>query len=250
MLKGSLFLLLGVCLLIAECVTGDPIGAQIGQGLDVKKVDSDEPRNRNKRECDGREHSTKEKTRYTGVRAGAAFKVSITINGQEGVTVHAPDEAILALVETVVVDGILVVRFKPTVRSVKGVVFIAISAIRCSSIDTEGSCSVTVTPAVREDSIRLAVESSRVTANLQGSSILDVSGSATAGQITAQGSSQFNGLDLRLTTAQVTGQGSSQIAIAVSTSVTGSLHGSAQVQLRGQPQVRNQRSGSANVLNV
>ncbi|OWA53298.1 hypothetical protein BV898_17733 [Hypsibius exemplaris] len=138
------------------------------------------------------------------------------------------DEAILALVETVVVDGILVVRFKP--------------------------------PSVREDSIRLvsqgsssiqlAVESSLVIANLQGSSILDVSGSATAGQITAQGSSQFNGLDLRLTTAQVTGQGSSQIAIAVSTSVTGSLHGSAQVQLRGQPQVQIQRSGAANVLNV
>ncbi|OWA53307.1 hypothetical protein BV898_17742 [Hypsibius exemplaris] len=197
---------------------------------------------------------------YNGVRAGAAFKVSITINGQEGVTVHAPDEAILALVETVVVDGILVIRFKPTVRSVKGVVFIAISAIRCSSIDTEGSCSVTVTPAVREDSIRLfsqgsssirlAVESSLVTANLQGSSTLDVSGSATTGQITAQGSSQFNGLDLRLTTAQVTGQGSSQIAIAVSTSVTGSLHGSAQVQLRGQPQVQIQRSGAANVLNI
>ncbi|OWA53309.1 hypothetical protein BV898_17744 [Hypsibius exemplaris] len=121
--------------------------------------------------------------------------VSITINGQEGVTVHAPDAAILALVETVVVDGILVVRFKPTARSVKGVVFIAISAIRCSSIDTEGSCSVTVTPAVREDSIRLfsqgsssirlAVESSLVTANLQGSSTLDVSGSATTGSLRA-----------------------------------------------------------------
>ncbi|OWA53308.1 hypothetical protein BV898_17743 [Hypsibius exemplaris] len=53
MLKGSLFLLLGVCLLIAECVTGDPIGAQIGRALEVKKVDSDGPVNRDKRSCGG-----------------------------------------------------------------------------------------------------------------------------------------------------------------------------------------------------
>ncbi|OWA53306.1 hypothetical protein BV898_17741 [Hypsibius exemplaris] len=43
----------GVCLLIAECVTGDPIGAQIGRALEVKKVDSDGPVNRDKRSCGG-----------------------------------------------------------------------------------------------------------------------------------------------------------------------------------------------------
>ncbi|OWA53302.1 hypothetical protein BV898_17737 [Hypsibius exemplaris] len=167
---------------------------------------------------------------YTGVRAGAAFKVSITINGQEGVTVQPRR------------------RGDPGAGGNR-----RLDENSCVSIDTEALARSQSPPlSVREDSIRLvsqgsssiqlAVESSLVIANLQGSSILDVSGSATAGQITAQGFSQFNGLDLRLTTAQVTGQGSSQIAIAVSTSVTGSLHGSAQVQLRGQPQVQIQRS--------
>ncbi|OWA53305.1 hypothetical protein BV898_17740 [Hypsibius exemplaris] len=111
---------------------------------------------------------------YNGVRAGAAFKVSITINGQEGVTVHAPTRRSWRW-------------WKP-------------------SSSMEFLLSVSNQPSgVEQHSAGCRVQP--CTANLQGSSTLDVSGSATTGQITAQGSSQFNGLDLRLTTAQVTGQG-------------------------------------------
>ncbi|OQV24192.1 hypothetical protein BV898_02139 [Hypsibius exemplaris] len=185
---------------------------------------------------------------YYGVQASGSFQVTIDDNGREGLILQSSDANIFPLIETVVVNRILIVRFKTNNNLINApVVSVRINVIECRSIESGGSSSFTVLqsltgPAINllsqgSSTIRLAVQGvNKLTATLQGSSVIRISGLAKTAQITAHGSSELKGLQLQLTSSKVTGRGSSTITIAVSSSVEGTVQGSAHLRLKGAPQ--------------
>ena len=82
--------------------------------------------------------------------------------------------------------------------------------------------------------ITLAVQSNKVTALLQGSSVIDISGVAQSAEITSQGAGQLHGAQLQIGTAQVAVMGSGLVEIAVTAVVSGSVMGAGLLRLKGQ----------------
>ena len=67
---------------------------------------------------------------YTGVSAGGAFLVNIDISGREGCRVETKDPAIIPLVDTVVENQVLHIRFKPQTNLINiGLVTVFVDAV-------------------------------------------------------------------------------------------------------------------------
>jgi len=198
---------------------------------------------------------------YVGVKSGGSFAVTIDITGKEGARLDSSDASILDLVETVVEGGILQIRFRSNANIInKPPVLVFVEAKIVQSLETLGSSTIQVlrptaqpqiTLATKGDGhITLTVQSNSVNANSQGSSVIDISGSAQTAQITTQGSAQFNGGQLQIDSAQVSIQGSGRVEIAVTSLVTGTVQGSGVLALRGHPQEQVQTSGSGSVEHI
>jgi len=195
---------------------------------------------------------------FIGVAAGGAFAVSITLSGKEGARVDAADQTTLNLVETVVENQILQIRFKSNINIINvGPISVFVDAIRISSLQTEGSSDMRLLSTTQEPKIDLSamgsghitlvVQSTTVNCEAQGSSVIDISGACQTASITTHGAATFSGAQLQIDTANVLVQGSGKVEIAVTSAVNGMIQGGGLLRIRGQPREAVQLQGAGQI---
>ena len=194
---------------------------------------------------------------FSAVHVSAGMRATVEIGPQTPVHIDADDE-LLPLIETVVEDGVLEVRFKqhtsfpgehhvklsiqtPQLHSVGAsggsIVRATFTRADKSSVQASGGSEITVRGV---DAARLAVQGS-------GGSVVEVSGTADALHLQLSGGSQLHGRDFATRDVDVQASGGSQGELKASGKISGGLSGGSQLHARGAAATRVATSGGSQV---
>lgn len=194
---------------------------------------------------------------FSAVHISAGMKATIEIGPRRPVHIEA-DEATLPLVETVVEDGTLQVRFQrstrwhgehtvkltiqtPELRAVGAsggsIVRAVFSRGQRSEIEASGGSEITAR----------GVDASELDAQASGGSILTIDGTADRVTLQLSGGSQLHGRDFSARDADVHGSGGSQAELKASGSIRGSLSGGSQLHVTGGASTKVATSGGSEV---
>ena len=195
---------------------------------------------------------------FSAVHISSGMRATVTVGPQKPVHLEASAE-VLALVETVVEDGVLQVRFKqhsdwhgnhavkvtiqtPQLHSLGAsggaVVDAAFTKADHSDIEASGGSELRVRGV---DAPRLSVQAS-------GGSVLEIAGSADKLELQLSGGSQLHGRDFSTRDADVQGSGGSQAELKVSGKLKGGLSGGSQLHVTGGASSRVATSGGSGVF--
>jgi hypothetical protein len=183
---------------------------------------------------------------FRGVASEVPYDVQVKIGGTEGVKISASSD-IIALIETVVVDGTLKIRFKRELKSGEGnsngKVIIYVSVKSLSSIVKAGAGYVTVEgTATGSDidinlngsgSIKSAVKSKKLQVNINGPGTVNLSGTADEAKVTISGPGNLSGRDLKTNNASATINGAGNICFGVKKTVSATIVGAGSVVYSG-----------------
>lgn len=194
---------------------------------------------------------------FSSVHISSGMRATITLGSPQPVRLEG-DERTLSLVETVVEDGTLKVRFKshsfindsegvrvtiqtPELRGVgaSGGSIVKAEFSRGQQIDIEASGGSEI-HGRSIDAGDLDVEAS-------GGSILTLSGSVDRVRLQLSGGSQLHGRDLSTRDLDVHGSGGSEAELRASGSVRGSLSGGSQLHASGGASTKVSTSGGSEV---
>lgn len=196
---------------------------------------------------------------FSAVQVASGIRATIEIGRRKPVRLDG-DSEVLALVETVVEDGALQVRFKPhtsfsghgdhpvkaTIQTPElhsvgasggSIVRAAFTRSDRSSIQASGGSEITAR----------GVDASRISVQGSGGSILEVSGSCDEVDLQLSGGSQLHGRDFSARNADVAGSGGSQAELKASGSIRGALSGGSQLDVKGGASTRVATSGGSEV---
>ena len=195
---------------------------------------------------------------FSSVQISAGMHATVTIGPQKPVHLEASPEA-LALLETVVEDGALQVRFKQH-RDWHGdhAVKVALQTPQLHSLGASGGSVVeaTFTKADRSaiqssggSEIRVrGVEAPQLSVQASGGSVLEIAGSAERLELQLSGGSLLHGHDFSTRDAEVQGSGGSQADLKVSGKLKGGLSGGSQLHITGGASSRVATSGGSFVF--
>lgn len=196
---------------------------------------------------------------FSSVHISAGMHATVTVGPQKPVHLEATAE-VLALVETVVEDGALEVRFKrhsdwhgdhrvnltiqtPQLHAVGAsggsIVDAAFTKADRSSIQASGGSEIRVR----------GVDAPQLSAQASGGSVLEIAGSADRLELQLSGGSQLHGRDFSARDAEVQGSGGSQAELKVSGNLKGGLSGGSQLHVTGGASSRVATSGGSGVFN-
>jgi hypothetical protein len=196
---------------------------------------------------------------FNAVQISSGIRATIEIGRRKPVRLSG-DAEVLALVETVVEDGALQVRFKPHAwSSHHGDRPVKVS-IQTPELNSVGASGGSIVRAAFTRSDRSSIEASggseisargvdarRISAHASGGSILEVSGSCDDVNLELSGGSQLHGRDFSARNAEVSGSGGSQAELKASGSIRGSLSGGSQLNITGGASARVATSGGSEV---
>lgn len=197
---------------------------------------------------------------FSSVHISAGMRATVTVGPQKPVHLEASPE-LLALVETVVEDGALQVRFKPHANwhDHDGPVKLTLQTPALHAVGASGGSVVDAafTKAERSEvqasggsEIRVrGVDAATLSAQASGGSVLEIAGSAGAVELQLSGGSQLHGRDLAARDARVQGSGGSQADLKVTGGLRGGLSGGSQVHVTGGASSRVSTSGGSGVFN-
>lgn len=194
---------------------------------------------------------------FSSVHVSSGMRATIEIGPQRPVKIDADDDT-LRLVETVVEDGALQVRFKPNShiwgeRAVR----VWIQTPRLESVGASGG-SVIKADFTRADSSEIQasggseitvrkVDAGSLDVEASGGSVIRVEGSSDALELQLSGGSQLHGRDFSTRDVQVHGSGGSQAELRATGKIRGSLSGGSQVHASGGASTRVSTSGGSEV---
>ena len=196
---------------------------------------------------------------FSAVHISAGMHATVTVGPLTPVHIEA-DDAALAMLETVVEDGALQVRFKRHgdwhgSHSVK----LTIQTPQLHSVGASGGAIVDAafTRADRSEiqasggsEIRLrGLDAQRVSVQASGGSVVDVAGSAGALELQLSGGSQLHGREFSARDADVRGSGGSQAELKISGNLRGGLSGGSQLHVTGGASAKVATSGGSAVYN-
>ena len=205
---------------------------------------------------------TKEESRelapFTSVEVTAAFEVAITIGPKQAVTLGV-DDNLLPIVETVVQDGRLVVRFA-TNTSITTTTPQKITIV-VPKLDAIVASGATTVNAMVEATATMTLEASgasSITVNGLAADVVDVKASGAAKvhldgkgkrlTLHATGASKVFAPDIPFESATVDLSGTSRGELKATGSIDGSLSGASVLTVQGNPAKRSvQTSGAAGV---
>ena len=194
---------------------------------------------------------------FSAVHVSAGMHATVEIGPLKPVHVEA-DEGTLPLVETVVEDGTLKVRFKqhnfihdtgdvkltiqtPELREVGAsggsIVRAAFTRGQKSAIEASGGSEVRAR----------GLDAGELEAEASGGSVLTVEGRADAVAVHLSGGSQLHGRDLAAKDADVHGSGGAEVELKASGNIKGSLSGGSQLHVTGGASTRVATSGGSEV---
>jgi hypothetical protein len=195
---------------------------------------------------------------FTAVHISAGMRATVEIGPQRPVHLEA-DDALLPLIETVVEDGALQVRYKqhtifhhgerqvritiqtPELHAVGAsggsIVKAALTRTSKSEIQASGGSEISVR----------GVDAGRLDVQGSGGSVVEVSGSADALSLQLSGGSQLHGRDFSTRDLDVQGSGGSQAELKATGKIRGGLSGGSQLHASGGASARVSTSGGSQV---
>jgi hypothetical protein len=176
---------------------------------------------------------------FSRIISGEALNVHVKIDGTESLKISTRAD-IIKVIETVVKNGTLTIKFKDNLKNgegdTDGPIDIYVTAKSLSSIVKEGSGSIAVDGVVTgsdvtfvvngSGNIQSAVKSGNLHATISGAGTIRLSGTAGEAKMTINGAGNIAGRDLKTKHASViiTGAGTANFAAdkTVSAHITGS----------------------------
>jgi hypothetical protein len=198
---------------------------------------------------------------WSSVNLACPGRLELETGPNQGIAIEA-DDNILPLIETLVDDGRLTIRFKPSLGSIRPVTSIMFRAATpaIDAMTVSGTGSIHSGPIARPE-LTLAVsgsgsvsvqslETGRLVAGISGSGTVAVRGTAEEQAIRISGSGSLDARDLASQRAEVTLSGSGSAMVRVEQSITGRISGSGSVIYAGQPSTSVRTSGSGRVVQM
>jgi len=198
---------------------------------------------------------------WSTVTLSCPARLDLETGANQGITIEA-DDNVLPLIETVVNDGKLTIRFKPETPSIRTMSPILLRAATpaVDALTVSGSGSIhagemnrpelTLTVSGSGQIIALAIEAGRLTTNITGAGTVATRGTAREQQIRISGSGDFDARDLHSQRAEATISGSGSAMIRVEEAISGRISGSGSIIYAGQPSVSVRTSGSGRAVQM
>ncbi len=196
--------------------------------------------------------------RFSAVRVGGAFKVTLTKGSTQGLRIEA-DDNILAKIDTYVEGNTLVIKIRDNWSiNYKGAMRAYVTFTELKALEISGAVNATSESTIETDRFSLdAAGASNVTLPLRvreldtdcsGATKITLSGSAERHHMDASGATSLYAFDLRTETTKIDLSGASKAEIAVAESLSVEASGASKVTFRGNPRIQNiDASGASKV---
>ena len=206
-------------------------------------------------------HETRPLAGWSAVDLSCPGTLELAIGENQGIQIEA-EENILPLIETLVRDDRLTIRFTQGVRSIHptqpirlraatpGIDAMAVSgsgAIHAPYIEREAlTLDVSGAGAIDVDSTSVG----RLTTRISGSGGVTIQGNAVEQEIRISGSGNLDARDLTSQKAHVTISGSGNAMVHVEREIDGRISGSGSIVYSGQPATSIRTSGSGRAVQM
>jgi hypothetical protein len=191
---------------------------------------------------------------FDGVSVSSGIRGEVQI-GKQHVELEA-DDNVLPLVETVIEDGMLIVRFKQHGSlTTEHAVVVHVTAPAIDALEASGGSSLRGEVASSND---LTIDSSgggevhlrhvavkKLDARVSGGGGLFVDGSADRMKLALSGGARCTGGEFRARTLRINASGGSVARLAVTETVQGMASGGSVIHVRGTPEVRVASTGGS-----
>ena len=199
-------------------------------------------------------------SKFSGISVSGNFDIRVLLGATEGIKINANGET-LDDIETVVENGVLMVRYKPrTGLRGRKKVNILINAKTIESLSMSGSGSLKVEGTLKSKNLKTQVSGSgliSLTADatdymavLSGSGKIIVKGKVKEAQIVLSGSGNFSGEDLDSENAAVKVSGSGNASISADNTLEAIVSGSGSIRYSGNAEVTKSKSGSGSIVRM
>ena len=196
--------------------------------------------------------------RFSEVRIGGAFKVTLTKGSAPALKLEAEDN-ILPKIESYVEGNVLVIRMREnwSIHS-RGPMRATITFTELQGLDISGAVNASCEGTIESDRFRLdAAGASNVNLPLKvrelstdcsGASKITLSGTADRHRMDASGATSLYAYDLRTGTTELELSGASKAEVTVNESLSVDASGASKVTFRGNPRIQNiEASGASKV---
>lgn len=206
-------------------------------------------------------HETRPLAGWSAVDLSCPGTLELAIGENQGIEIEA-EENILPLIETVVSDGRLTIRFTEGMRSIRpttpirfrtatpGIDALAVSgsgAIRASRVEREAlTLDVSGSGAIDMDS----ASTGRLETRISGSGGVTIRGDAVEQEIRISGSGNLDARNLTSQKAHVSISGSGNAMVHVEREIDGRISGSGSIVYDGQPATTIRTTGSGRAVQM
>lgn len=196
---------------------------------------------------------------YNGIRSSGSFHV-LLVNGKEGEITLKGEENILPLIETIIENNTLKIRFQKNtnVRTTKKVI-ITVPVTDIETITLAGSGNIEsknilkgeniITKLSGSGSINLVANTEEINAEITGSGNINLEGTAVHFNIKITGSGDVKAYELQAEEVQIKITGSGSVKANVSKRIAAKITGSGNVYYQGNPKyVNSKTTGSGSII--
>ena len=182
---------------------------------------------------------------FHSIGSGGSFAVHVKINGTESLKIDGADAQTAGLIETIVRDGNLEIRWKrgSEPHHYNGRIDVYVTAKSLSDLSNAGSGSIDVDGVLKggnvsvtlsgSGSIMTGIDAGKLSITMSGSGTAKLKGKATNTDITISGSGKLSADGLATDMAEVTISGSGDTYITVNKSISADIVGSGSVRYSG-----------------
>lgn len=194
---------------------------------------------------------------FTGIEAGGAFVIYLTIKDQKSVVVES-DENLLDAIETKVQGGKLKINSSGIRNATK--LNIYVTAPQINYINLSGAAKLETNNALKAEAIEIIASGASeidvelnadlLTVNASGASDVDLSGNAGQSNITASGASNVKAKELITQSSDVKASGASNVTVNATENVNTETSGASDVRILGEPSIDNKGKGTSTTKTV
>ena len=200
--------------------------------------------------------SSREVGDFSAVSVGGAVEVTITTGPEVAVVVRA-DDNVQERVLTEVVDGELRIRLSGPVRNATLEAHVTVPSDGLEAVQADGAASVTSTQTLEAATftvdlsgatrVFLVVDADAVETDVDGASVVNLSGTATDLVVRTSGASSVQLGELPVASADVEASGASRATVWVQDELRAVASGASTVRYRGEPAVDADSSGGSTI---
>ena len=206
-------------------------------------------------------HETRPLADWSAVVLACPGTLEISIGENHGIEIEA-DENIQTLIETVISDGRLSIRFSPDFDSIsptKSIQFRAATPV-IDAMAVAGSGAIRA-PHIEGEHLKIdvsgsgnvnaaAAEVGRLETRISGSGSVTIRGDAVEQKVRISGSGSLDARDLTSRQANITISGSGTAMVHVEDNITGKITGSGSIVYGGQPATNIRTTGSGRAVQM